>query len=451
MRRLGSSRRTSDPGGFVEHATKRSIGAVVVVILGVLALGVGSAGAASGTNDPGVTDKAINVGYIYSGTGAAGSTFKNAGDACQARVDRENRNGGVNGRKINLIAIDDKSGGDNLTATKDLIQNRDAFVIVNNSSFAFLSYRTMLENKVPMIGGGYDGGYYGQPGNESLFSALDAPFDDLTSDGTARLLKQLGAKKIGTVGYGASASSTASAKLTQQYAVPDQGLEAVYTNTTVDFGSTDVGPLILGFKNAGVDGAYLPLVASTDFAILSGLSQNGVTMKGVVLPTGYGQDLLDSPTSKTLGSSVVFTNIWQPVELKTKATKQFQADLKKQSGFTGVPDYGQYTGYITCELAILGLRNAGKTPTRDGFVTGLRTLGSYDAAGMGCMPTDISAEHYGKFPLEGCTYAVTVKDGKFVPLNKGKLIPTKLVGDPATVAAKTYSTKDSSSTTTTAK
>ena len=32
-----------------------------------------------------------------------------------------------------------------------------------------------------------------------------------------------------------------------------------------------------------------------------------------------------------------------------------------------------------------------------------------------------------------------------------KLIPTKLVGDPATVAAKTYSTKDSSSTTTTAK
>jgi branched-chain amino acid transport system substrate-binding protein len=433
----------------VRSPRQRSVGALVAVAVTVIALGLGGAGPAGGaaatTNDPGVTDKAITVGYIYSQTGAAGSTFKNAGDACQARVDRENAKGGVNGRKINLIAIDDKSAADNLTATKDLIQNRNAFVIVNNSSFAFLSYRTMLENKVPMIGGGYDGDYYGKPGNESIFSALNAPLGDLTSDGTARLLKQLGAKKVGVVAYGASASSTASAKLTQELAVPSQGLEAVYTNTTVDFGSTDVGPLVLGFKNAGADGAYLPLVASSDFAILQGLEQNGVKMKGVVLPTGYGQDLLDSPTSKILGPSTVFAVIWQPVELKTKATKQFQADLKKQSGFAGVPDYGQYTGYITCELMILGLQNAGKTPTRTGFVTGLRTLGSYDAAGMGCSPTDISAEHYGKYGINTCGYAVTVSNGKFVTLNKGKPLPSKLVGDPAVIAAKTYDNSTSGS------
>lgn len=432
---------------------QRTGGALVAVIAGMLTFGV-VAPAAGAATDPGVTGKDITVGYIFSETGAAGSTFKNAGTACQARVDRENAKGGVNGRKINLIAIDDKSSADNLTATKDLIQNRNAFVIVNNSSFAFLSYRTMLESKVPMIGGGYDGGYYGQPGNESLFSALDAPFGDLTSDGTARLLKGLGAKKIGVVAYGASASSTASAKLTQQYAVPDQGMEAVYTNTTVDFGSTDVGPLVLGFKNAGADGAYLPLVAASDFAILQGLEQNGVKMKGVVLPTGYGQDLLDSPTSQNLGPNTVFTTQWQPVELKTKATKQFQADLKKYASYTGVPDFGQYTGYITCELAILGLRAAGKTPTRAGFVTGLRNVGSYDAAGLNCGPTDISAKHYGTYPVQGCTYAVTVKNGKFVVSNKGKVIPTKLVGDPAVMATKTYddsASGSSSATTTTAK
>jgi branched-chain amino acid transport system substrate-binding protein len=427
------------------------VGAVAAVVTGALALGVMAP--AAGAADPGVTGKEIKVGYIFSETGAAGSTFKNAGTACQARVDRENAKGGVNGRKIKIISIDDKSGGDNLVATKDLIQNQNAFVVVNNSSFAFLSYRTMLENKVPMIGGGYDGNYYGQPGNESLFSTLNAPFGGLTTDGTARILKQLGAKKIGAVAYGASASSVASAELTQQYAVPDQGLEAVYTNTTVDFGSTDVGPLVLGFKNAGADGAYLPLVAASDFAILQGLEQNGVQMKGVVLPTGYGQDLLDSPTSQSLDSKTVFTTTYAPVELKTKATKQFQADLKKYASYTGVPDFGQYLGYVTCELMILGLQNAGKTPTRAGFVTGLRNLGSFDSAGLGCGPTDISAEHYGKFAVQGCTYAVTVKDGKFVVSNKGKVIPTKVVGDPATIAAKTYDAEASGSsgaTTTTA-
>jgi len=424
---------------------------MVAVVAGITAFGVVAPAAGAGATDPGVTAKDITVGYIYSGTGAAGSTFKNAGTACQARVKRQNASGGVNGRKINVIVIDDASSGANLTATKDLIQNRNAFVIVNNSSFAFLSYRTMLDSKVPMIGGGFDGDYYGKPGNESLFSALDAPFGDLTSDGTARILKSRGVKNVGVVAYGASPSSTASANLTQQYAVPSQGMKAGYTNTSVDFGSTDVGPIVLGMKNSGIDGAYLPLVAASDFAILQGLTQNGVKLKGVALPTGYGQDLIDSPIASSLNSSEVFTTQWAPVELKTKATKQFQADLKKYTGYTGVPDFGQYTGYTTCELMILGLQNAGKTPTREGFVTGLRKLGSYDAAGMNCGPIDISAEHYGKFPKNGCTYAVTLKNGKFVPENKGKPIATQLVGDPAVVAAKVYdnSTGSSSATTTT--
>ena len=189
--------------------------------------------------------------------------------------------------------------------------------------------------------------------------------------------------------------------------------------------------------------------AASNFAILQGLEQNGVKMKGVVMPTGYGQDLLDSPTAQTLGPNDVFTTAWQPVELKTAATKRFQADLKKYAGYTGVPDFGQYTGYTTCELMILGLQNAGTTPTRTGFVTGLRKLGSYDAAGLNCGPIDISAAHYGKYPLNGCTYAVTVKNGKFVVSNKGKPIPTKLVGDPAAIASQTYdnSTSGSSSST----
>ena len=172
----------------------------------------------------------------------------------------------------------------------------------------------------------------------------------------------------------------------------------MYTNTSVDFGSSDVGPLVLGMKNAGANGAYLPLVASSNIAIIQGLQQNGVNMKALVMPTGYGQDLLDQPIAQTLGPEDVFTSAWAPVELKTKATKQFQSDLKKYSGLTGVPDFGSYTGYITCELAILGLEHAGATPTRQGFVDGLRTLGSYDQAGLGCTSVDISTRALRQVP-----------------------------------------------------
>lgn len=421
----------------MRHVGTRSLGSVgalalvgLMVTFGLTATGIGAASA----KDPGVTAKAVTLGYIFNETGVAGSTFKNAGKACQARVDRQNANGGVNGRKIKMEIVDDQSSGANLTAAKDLVENRKVFAVVNNSAFAFLSYRYLLDSKIPLIGAGYDGTYYGQPGNEDLFSPSGntAPFDGSSFDNISKVMKKLGATKVAALAYAVVASGGAAAKSFQQYAVPAAGLKAVYTNTSVDYGTTDVGPLVLGIKNAGADAVFLPMVASTNFAVVQGLEQNGVDMKANVLATGYGQDLLDSPIAKTLGPNTVLINSFKPVELETKATTRFQADLKKYAGLTGVPDYGVYTGYIACELAILGLQRAGATPTRQGFIDGLHRLGTYDQAGLACQPVDISLENFGKFPSTGCQYFLQVKDGKFVPYPRtGKPIIGNLVGDPS--------------------
>ncbi len=421
------------------------------VVAGLAFAGVAATGAGAQTKtDPGVSAKAVKLGYIFSESGVAGSTFKNAGKACQARIDRENANGGVNGRKIEMEIVDDASSGANLTSSQDLVQNRDVFAIVNNSSFAFLAYRYMLDQGVPMIGGGFDGTYYTQKGNEDIISALGSgtPFPGLSYTTTPKVMKQLGAKKVAALAYGASASSTASAKTLMDYAVPKVGLDPVYTNTSVEFGSTDAGPLALGIKNSGADAVYLPMVAASNIAVIQSLQQNGVEMKANVLATGYGQEFLDSPVAKTLKPNTVLFQTYKPVELKDKSTKQFQADLKKYAGLTGVPDYGQYTGYITCELAILGLQNAGKTPTRRGFIDGLRKLGTYDEAGLACTPVDISLEGISKAPTTGCSYFMYVKDGKFVVMNKGKPFTGDLVGSKEALAANAAG--DLSSVTTTA-
>jgi branched-chain amino acid transport system substrate-binding protein len=412
--------------------------AAAIGIAGVVAAGLSATGAAaqSGT-DPGVSAKEVKMGYIFSETGAAGSTFKNSGKACKARIDAENAKGGVNGRKISMDIIDDASTGQNLTATQDLVKNRNVFAVVNNSSFAFLSYRYMLDQGVPMIGGGFDGTYYGVKGNEKILSGLGnaAPFNGLSYDNSTKVMKQLGASKAAAVAYGASPSSTASAKTTMDWAAPAAGLKGVYTNTSVDFGSTDVGPIVLGIKNSGADAAYLPLVAASNFAIIQGLDQNGVKMKAIIMPTGYGQDLLDSPIASTLGPQDVLFQTYKPVEVKDASTKAFQANLKKYGGLTGVPDYGQYTGYITCDLAITALKAAGKNPTRAAFVDGFRKLGTYDQAGLACAPINVSYATYGKAPAKGCAYYMQVKNGKFVVMNKGKPIFGNIVGSPEALKA----------------
>jgi branched-chain amino acid transport system substrate-binding protein len=418
------------------------------ISLGFTATGAG----AQSEPTPGVTAKTVKLGYIFSGTGVAGSTGKNAGKAFQARIDRQNAHGGVNGRKIETEIIDDASSGANLTAAQDLVQNRKVFMVVDNSAFAFLSYRYLLSQGVPMIGCGCDGNYYGAKGNESFFSITGnaGPFTGLGYDTVAKMMKQLGATKTGGLGYGVSASSSASVRNFQDYAAPAQGLDPVYTNTSVDFGTSDVSPLVLGIKNAGADALYLPMVASTNLAVVQGLEQNGVTMKANMLATGYGQDLLDSPAAAMLKDNTAFFQTYKPVELRDKATKQLQTDLKKFASLDGVPDYGQYTGYIAAELAILGLENAGKTPTRQGFVDGLRKLGTYNGAGLLCRPADISLTNFGKNAPNSCGYFMHVKNNKFVVMNKGKPITGKLVGAPSALAANTTGNPDLVTTTTAA-
>ena len=436
----GSAQAEQPGGSRLRHQHRRAVRALCAVTIGALGVGLsaGAVSAASSSVD-GVTSKAIKLGFIGSETGVASPNFEDTGKACQARVDAENAKGGVNGRKIQLEAVDDASSGANLTAAQDLVKNRHVFAVINNSSFAFLSYRFLLDAGVPMIGGGFDGNYYSQKGNENIISAggngSPPPTGIIFTNGTD-VAKKLGATKIGSVGYAISPSSSGVAKDTQKYAAKASGLDPVYLNTSLDFGSTDVGPIVLGLKNAGADAVYLPLDGNTNLAIAQGLKQNGVEMKAVLMASGYGQAMLDSPITKTLDSSDVVSQVYKPAELKNDpAVKKFQADLKKYEGLTGVPDYGAYTGYIACDLAITGLQQAGKNPTQQGFIDAIHNLGTYNGANLTCQPVDVSLKNFGKTPTKSCQYFVTFKDGKFVVMNNGKPVIGKLVGDPALIKA----------------
>jgi branched-chain amino acid transport system substrate-binding protein len=375
------------------------------------------------------------------------------GDAFKARIDSQNAKGGVNGRKIDVTIIDDKSSGANLTAAKDLVENQDVFTLVNDSSFGFLTWRYLLqEAKVPYIGGGFDGNYYSLEGNEDVVSVLGnvSANSDLTSMIFVNAMKKKGATKAAALAYGASASSVGSTKANQNFAVPAAGMKAVYTNTTVDFGSSDVGPLVLGIKNSGADAVFLPMAASTNIAVVQGLKQAGVKMKANIIATGYGQELLDSPAASTFGPEDLFFLQTKPVAINDKATKAFQADLKKYSDYTGVPSYGQYQGYLAGDLLVKGLEAGGKNLTRQSFIDGLRGIGEWNGADLTCQPIDISLENFGKQPKQNCAYYSNVKDGKFVNAFGSKPIIGKLVGSPEAVAENAKKGLPAAATTTTA-
>jgi branched-chain amino acid transport system substrate-binding protein len=400
----------------------------LVIAVGVsiaLALSApGVSGAATSEPAPGVTPDSVKIGFITSKTGPAASTSGNSDAGCKARVGRANAAGGVNGRKVDVVYVDDQTSS-NLPQAQSLVQNDHVFAVINDSAIAYLSYRWLLDHDVPLIGGGFDGNYYGAPGNEKVISAFgnSPPIAGIQTTLMPKIMKALGGSKVAALGYGSSPSSVANVKSFTQYAVPAVGLEPVYTNTSIDFGTADVGPLALGIKNAGADSAYYVMDLATNLALAQALEQNGVKMKAEVMATGYGQALLDQPASKSLGPEVVMISIWAPVEIRSKATKRFQADLKKYAGYTGIPDFGVYTGYITCDLAILGLQQQGDNLDPATFADDLRSVGQFNpGGGLGCRNANLSLETYGKLEAargaeqRACEWAMQVKNGKFVLL-----------------------------------
>src|SRR6478735_10107964 len=183
---------------MLRHGHRRAVRAFSIVAVGVLGVTLaGTAASAQSGNAPGISKDAVKLGFIWSGTGVAAPNFEDSGDACQARVDAQNAKGGVNGRKIELEKIDDKSSGANLTGAKDLIDNRHVFAVVNNSSFAFLAYRYIQSSGTPLLGGGFDGNYYSQKGNEDIISVggngSPPPEGIIFTNGTD-VAKKLGAK-----------------------------------------------------------------------------------------------------------------------------------------------------------------------------------------------------------------------------------------------------------------
>ena len=151
-----------------------------------------------------------------------------------------------------------------------------------------------------MVGGGYDGNEYGQPGNEnsildprqhgSRVRAVQIKHRPPEGHEEARRREDRGRRlqHLGVV-------DTRPRRTCRSSRSPRWGSRRWYTNTTVEFGTTDVGPVVLGMKNAGADGVYLPMVGASELRGRAGRQQNGLAMKAAVLATGYGQDLLDQP------------------------------------------------------------------------------------------------------------------------------------------------------------
>jgi branched-chain amino acid transport system substrate-binding protein len=384
--------------------------AVLLVAVGAALTACGSSGGSSAGSSPASSgSKTIKIGVVTDLTGVASSGFTTDVKGIQAYVNRVNAAGGVNGYKIAYVVGDTTSTPTGaLTAVQKLVQQNNVFAIVENSSDFFGAEPYALQQGIPVVGSAIDGPYWGDPKDTNLFAAVGVVNENYTSVASGQFMKSQGVTKCASLGYSSSPSSQGAASGFIK-SCEMVGLKSGYLNNQFPFGSTDVGPIALAMRNAGVDGLFLPTVPSTSFALVGALHQLGVKLKAVLLPTGYGGDILASPAGVQAAQGVDFETIGQPAEANTAATRQRAADLANV-GVTTDPTFAEQEAYLTMSAFVAGLRAAGPNPTRQSFMTAMDKITNFDADGL-LAPEKIAFHNY--TPASGCLWVAQLKGEKF--------------------------------------
>jgi branched-chain amino acid transport system substrate-binding protein len=266
-----------------------------------------------------------------------------------------------------------------LTAAQKLVEQDHVLAVLAGSALTFAAAQWLNQHNVPVIGEAEDGAEWGTDMN--MFGIGGPLHINVVTTTFGQLLKLLGATNVGTLGYSISPSS-ADSSLSAAKSAQAAGLKAGYTNPAFPFGSTNVQPVAIQMKGAGIDAFYASVDPNTSFALISGLRQEGVDLKAAVLPDGYGADTLQAgPGALQTAQNVYFTLGVEPIEMHTAATKQFAADLEA-SGTAGAATFGEYNGYLSVGLLLRALSTAGPTTTQAGLITALSGIHDWDALGL---------------------------------------------------------------------
>ena len=424
----GSSKHSSS--GATTGSTSAAGGSATTVAAG---------GSSLTSSDVGVTPTSISIGYITSLTGSASSTFVAGVGGAQAAISAANAAGGVDGRQIKLVTLDDQSTPTGFDAAAEQMKSKGVFGVIPYSAFTFGGYKTLQQAGIPVAGNALDGPEWGQEPNSNMFTFLPPSGSAwggqyYIPNWTGKILQYVGVKKPAGFAYGISPTSQAAAKAVFVGA-PQTGLTKCYANYSVPFGGVDFTADVLQVKSLGCDAVFSFSVDATDQALATEVNQAGLTNVKKLFYTGYDQTTLatagarDAFEGSYFASPLYFDPSIPQVGAMLNALVKYDSSYKVGT----VPDYGTWGSYVSAQLMIYGLQQAGQNPTRKTFISNLRQVTGWDDNGLLPVPTPFT--NFGTpqmLPASNCEYVIQLKNGAFVNAGpNGKPICAGTINFPA--------------------
>ncbi|HEX6691577.1 MAG TPA: ABC transporter substrate-binding protein [Burkholderiales bacterium] len=353
---------------------------------------------------PGVTADKILLGQAAVFTGPAAQLGIQMRNGIKSYFDFVNEKGGVHGRKLELIAEDDKyEPASATTASQALIDKHKVFALLGYvgtpTGVAHLKVTTAA--KVPLVGMFTGAEALRAPMNRYVFHVRASYYDE-----TEKMVEQVvstGGKKI-AVFYQADAYGEAG-RMGTEIALKKRNMQ-IHSTGTVERNTVAVEKAVQSIHASQPDavvmvGAY---AACAEFIKQMKKAGSGAQFYNVsfvgsaALANALGKDGLGVAISQV----VPF-----PWGTGVPVVKEYQA-LAKKAGFTDY-NFGAIEGFLTAKVMVEGLRRAGKNLTREGFVDAMEKMQDVDLGGffISYSPTSHIGSKFVDLTIIG-------RDGKFL-------------------------------------
>jgi len=336
-------------------------------------------GAAFAQAEPGVTDKTIKIGMFSPMSGASMNYGFDVINAAKMYYDKINKEGGVNGRKIELVVEDDRcNANDLLAAVKKLTEQDQVFLLNGGScSAAVVGAREYVERaKIPlvMLNASGDGALY--PPSKYIYGAFSISQHAVGGSMVQFASEHLKAKKIGYINhddaYGGWNLESAQA---QAKALGGIDLQVQSVNPNI----TDVTAPMLKIKAANPDVLLLTTYARPVSLIVKRAFELGFN-KPIVLAVNSTADL--KQLVENVGNKDAFKNVYiqevladMPGGPKLKwVYDMYKAAYPDLASKPGHPQAYMPYGIPPAMAVVNALKAAGPNPTREKVLTALSTM-----------------------------------------------------------------------------
>jgi branched-chain amino acid transport system substrate-binding protein len=363
--------------------------------------------------------KTITLGILTPLTGPVASSFGQATiQGAQARIDLANADHELpGGEQIKLVSVDEGSSAQtSLSGTQELVENDHVFGVLAAGAFFYGAYRWAAQQNVPVVGDGIDGPEWNSSQYPNMFAAFGSTDDSYPSyTGMPAFFKAQGGTSYCGVGY--NAPSTVGNGAAMAGSMKAAGVPVPYTNFGIAAGAANFTSIALAIKQAKCNVLGSQMTLGDTLNLITALRNANVSLKATFIQGGYGQDLLDQPSSLSAAQGVDMAAGYEPSSLNTTATKWMMSALKTYVGWTKpYPAAGMEWGWFTADTAIEGLKVAGANPTQQSFISNLRKVTSFNHEGLTC-PVDYSVFSNTNQQFPGnCTWMVKVEGDQFVSL-----------------------------------